>query len=372
MLKIIKSLLSEDARKQLKVFAYYCKLGLFWYFFRDLLSRDVVKQAVSISRRKNDPKIKILYLYNIEGWAVHNVGKLWLDGQDNVDARFLRQNTSLEKDRGRFSEIKFEDYDFVWFGYLLQYFEFCKRYSSNIDMDKIIVTIHDPMELFPICSDWKSREMKQEIRDNEPLLKKLKNIVVISEELKARLEDYNIKSCLIPTMSLVPLIEKDKIISKKCGVLSVAGEDLRKNFELLASIKNAVRNDNPKVKFHEKIGTDYLLPLDTYMRLIDNHEIYLCTSFMEGGPLPAMDAMNRGLVVITTPVGQIQEIIDDGKNGFICRTREEFIDKIEFLSNNLCILQKMRIAARDSISQKRNMAVISEKVSGFIRTLEPA
>lgn len=365
--KIIKLFLPAKIRNQLRILQYYYKLGLLWYFFRDKLKPAAIKQTSVITNQKTGPKTRILYIYNIEGWAVCNVGKLWLGGLNDIETTFLCLNTSLGHDKDRLAEIRLEDYDFVWFGYFLLYVEFCKRYRRILDLNKIVVSIHDPMELFPICEDWKSKEMNQCAQDNGPLLRGLKHIVVIDKEFQFKLLEHNIKTHLIPTMSLIPPVEADNLKTVKCDILNVSGVDARKNFELLNSIKEHCKDKEPKVRFREKIGTDYLLPIDTYVRLMDNHEIYICTSFMEGGPLPAMDAMNRGLVVLTTPVGQIQEIIEDGKNGFICRTQEEFIEKIIFLSENLDILQKMRVASREAIREKRNKALIQGKVSALLR-----
>ena len=366
--KTLKLLLPRKIRDHLKAFYYYHKLGLSRYFFRDKLRSSSSELAAPSSRRysSGQPKIKVLYLYNIEGWAVQNVGKLWLDGLTDVDATFLPLPTPIKDDKYQIVAEQIHKYDFVWFGCLEMYFEFRKRHAHVLDFNKIIVTIHDPMELFPICEDWRSQEMKQCAQDNEPLLRELKHIVVICKEFQSKLLEYNIKTRLIPTMSLIPPIEKEKIRTRKCDILSVAGEDRRKNFELLDAVKKYCKDKGVRVGFHEKIGTD-LLPMDTYIHLIDNHEIYICTSFMEGGPLPAMDAMNRGLAVLTTPVGQIQEIIEDGKNGFICRRQEEFVEKITFLSENPDVLQRMRIVSREAICGKRNRELIQEKVSALLR-----
>jgi glycosyltransferase involved in cell wall biosynthesis len=41
---------------------------------------------------------------------------------------------------------------------------------------------------------------------------------------------------------------------------------------------------------------------------------------MEGGPLPVMEAVLAGLAVVTTPVGQTAEWVEDGASGFVVRT----------------------------------------------------
>ena len=60
-----------------------------------------------------------------------------------------------------------------------------------------------------------------------------------------------------------------------------------------------------------------------YVARLAGSDVYVCTSFMEGGPLPVMEAVLAGLAVITTPVGQTAEWVRDGENGFVCRTYAE-------------------------------------------------
>ena len=66
------------------------------------------------------------------------------------------------------------------------------------------------------------------------------------------------------------------------------------------------------------------LSADDYVRRIADADVYVCTSVMEGGPLPAMEAVLAGLAVLTTPVGQTADWVRHGWNGFVCRTPAEF------------------------------------------------
>ena len=111
------------------------------------------------------------------------------------------------------------------------------------------------------------------------------------------------------------------------------------------------------------------MPEGEYIQMLDGGSIYICTSYQEGGPLPAMDAMARGCVVITTPVGQMMEIIQDGYNGYICSTKEQFLEKIAYLANNPEQLHTMRLASSDTLQQKRSRDIISKKVANFLFTL---
>jgi glycosyltransferase involved in cell wall biosynthesis len=75
----------------------------------------------------------------------------------------------------------------------------------------------------------------------------------------------------------------------------------------------------------EMIPTD-LLPnvrLEYYISEFDlpqyysSLDFYLCLSQIEGVPYPVIEAMSCQSLVISTPVGVVPEIIQDGKNGFI-------------------------------------------------------
>jgi glycosyltransferase involved in cell wall biosynthesis len=294
----------------------------------------------------------ILYLHDYEGWAFDNVGKLWLSQivQGNLKITFKRHQDT--------SPGEMLNYDFVWFNCLFMYELFC------YELKRSIIAIHDPWELFPPIKDWKMREMRNGVL---PILRKAKSIIVISQEMQSVLRKYGINAYTIPTTSLLPLRTRKNLITKKCSLLSVFNSSPRKNPELILSLHDYCR-DQLHIAFDLKVGHK-ILPEENYIELLDEHEVYVCTSFQEGGPLAAMDAMRRGAVVISTPVGQIQEMILDGENGFICETREAFVEKIILLSDNLDLLHRMRLASLDAIFQNRDRKVIEQKVSMFLNAL---
>ena len=58
-------------------------------------------------------KVKILYLYDLEGWAIHNVGKLWLNGLSDLQVTLM--------DFKQFKHSDFARFDLVWFGKISTY-----------------------------------------------------------------------------------------------------------------------------------------------------------------------------------------------------------------------------------------------------------
>ncbi len=54
--------------------------------------------------------------------------------------------------------------------------------------------------------------------------------------------------------------------------------------------------------------------------------VYLCASDSEGTPNPALEAMACGLPVVTTPVGNMPELVRDGETGFLVSRTVEAVE----------------------------------------------
>ena len=104
----------------------------------------------------------------------------------------------------------------------------------------------------------------------------------------------------------------------------------------------------------------------SYIQMIDRTPIYVCTSWQEGGPLPAMDVMSRGGVVVTTPVGQIQEIITDGESGFLCDNSKDFERTLTRLFGDPVFLLKARIKSLAAYRKFRDKQQIQKVVQSTL------
>lgn len=287
---------------------------------------------------------------------MHNVGKLWFSA--NIPEYFSVDMVNYHAIEESFDEFC-KGYDYVWFGYLHMYMKF------NYVPERSIVSVHDPMELFPQIPEWKTcPPLEKSIKT----LRSLKCITTISSELFAIFQKDHIKSYLLPTTTLLPLRD-DFEIQEGCEpvIITVADNQPRKNLNLLYDILSGPSGTTVGYKF--KIGIE-ILPEREYTNMLNDGNIYLCTSYQEGGPIPAMDAMARGCVVITTPVGQMTEIIEDGVSGYICNSKQEFLEKITLLADDSERLHQARIQSIRAIAQKRDPKMISEKVLCFLQTLK--
>lgn len=85
--------------------------------------------------------------------------------------------------------------------------------------------------------------------------------------------------------------------------------------------------------------------------------IYVLPSYNEGMPMSILEAMSYGLPVISTDVGSISSVIEDGENGFLLKPGdvEDIVSKIEYLLNNQSIRLSMQQENLNKISRKFNI-----------------
>ena len=324
-------------------------------------SKDVVALAYQQLTRKQagysirkigsaSPKIRILYIHN--GWAIYNVGLLWFSDADGIQCTLVNIEEFLAHPDMQ------DEHDILLFGYsnLL-------GLAENLTLTKKVWTcVHDPVEIYPEVLHWAS------LKPSPGAISRLKTadkVITISREVQQLLRQAGIRSVRIPTGSLLPvrsLHELDASRDTNLKILTVGRIYPRKNYELFKEIERAARERfGGAIEFSAK--WDYVpLPESEYLRRLDASNVYVCTSYQEGGPLPAMDAMRRGQVVLSTQVGQMPELIQNGVNGFVCKTRSDFLDRLGQLVGNSSLLHTMRRNSLLQIQSERGTAAIADAV----------
>lgn len=128
---------------------------------------------------------------------------------------------------------------------------------------------------------------------------------------------------------------KDREVKNYHTILSHLLKDY--NFKIVATSKSDKEAD---LLSHGKMAK--------YYKSID---VYLVTSSNEGTPNPALEALSTGVPVITTHVGNMVEIIEDGYNGFFSEANvESFKASIKKMSDmGADEYKSMRKAARASV-----------------------
>lgn len=82
--------------------------------------------------------------------------------------------------------------------------------------------------------------------------------------------------------------------------------------------------------------------------LLKTCHLFLLPSFFEGLPMALLEAMSFGVVPVTTRVGSLGYVIDEGENGlFVDRARpEQLAAAIERLSSDRALLERLSAGAR--------------------------
>lgn len=106
------------------------------------------------------------------------------------------------------------------------------------------------------------------------------------------------------------------------------------HFQMAGDISPYLKDECKKgIKFHGAVHDA------TRMNTIyDQADILMVTSSEEGFPLVIMEAMARGCIIVSTPVGDIPFHIKDGENGYLF---SESINEQQILKESLLLLQNM-------------------------------
>ena len=85
-------------------------------------------------------------------------------------------------------------------------------------------------------------------------------------------------------------------------------------------------------------------------RIMAGTDIFLMSSILEGQPLSVVEAMAYGCPIVTTAVGGIPELIQDGVNGLLCPPENPqcLADKIRLMLDDPALRERLANAARDS------------------------
>jgi glycosyltransferase involved in cell wall biosynthesis len=109
------------------------------------------------------------------------------------------------------------------------------------------------------------------------------------------------------------------------------------------------------------------VPNSVVLEEMARHDVFVFPTLLEGMALVVLEAMSRGMVVITTPNSGAVGTITDGKDGFIVpiRSAEAIIEKLELLDHDRDRLEAMSRAAHGK-AQKCSWAAYRERLGATI------
>jgi hypothetical protein len=324
----------------------------------------------------------VTYLYDAEGWALHNVG--------------LSLQRAASENRWPFVIRLAHVEDFMckpWRTDVL-----CLSYIGLFNAGfpyrtwagELICTVHDPSELssFTNTFDWKEYPLKGVSLDA------FDRVAATSQEVCDTIQRaFGVSTFRTPTFphtdpvsETTRLSETDSIVrfvSSTRGKKYASASELywrirglsaylrdstgtfnasllcsvfiltnRKNIAELERISQVVqRAGNGQCAF--STGTGSLRSHTEFLGALSSSDVYVCTSYMEGGPLPVMEAVRSGLAVISSPVGQVEDWVEHGRSGFICRSSGDFEAAALAYLRNPALLRKHQARAIEISGQRR-------------------
>jgi len=222
-------------------------------------------------------------------------------------------------------------------------------------------------------------------------LNKTDLILVVSEQWKKDIEAKHINSRIeiLYNPVLVQEIQKQKEESDLVKALFMGKIGHRKGaYDVLEAAK--LIND-PKIKITlygdgetqklkdlaEKFNLEQNIRIadwisdDKINEAYQNADIYILPSYNEGLPLSVLEAISRGIPVISTNIGGIPEAVKNEVNGFLIEPGDYNLlaDKILLLANNKLLRDQMGAEGYKIAKDKFDVNIIINKLMTFYKEL---
>ena len=85
------------------------------------------------------------------------------------------------------------------------------------------------------------------------------------------------------------------------------------------------------------------------------------TSLWEGMPLALLEAMYLKKPCVVTNVVGNRDVVENGKNGYVCNSVEEFVEKIQFLVDHRDLCDNFGDTAHSAVIETYNSQVMAKK-----------
>ncbi|MCS6803960.1 MAG: glycosyltransferase family 4 protein [Acidobacteriota bacterium] len=113
------------------------------------------------------------------------------------------------------------------------------------------------------------------------------------------------------------------------------------------------------------------VPFEQRWDVLRRADIFVLPSYEEGLPVTVLEAMAVGLPVVTTPVGGIPQVVEDGVGGFFIKPGDvdALVTRVIQLTRDATLRQRMGQANRARIAQEFDVGAYIEKLAGHLRSL---
>jgi len=109
--------------------------------------------------------------------------------------------------------------------------------------------------------------------------------------------------------------------------------------------------------------------LDRPAEALERGDIFIYYSTHDNFPITILEAMASGLPVLTNDVGAAREIIENGRDGYVARTDEEYAEHLCRLIEDPELRQAMGRQARKTVEEKFSWPTVVEKYTALYQNL---
>ena len=154
-----------------------------------------------------------------------------------------------------------------------------------------------------------------------------RKVIVVSQKMMAKLKSSNPEVKVIPcgvSMELFKPMKKERARRKLASTNKIKFEDAKHYVLFSSSFDMEVKNPELARAAVKSLGEDYeLIELKGYSReevalLLNSVDIALMTSKTEGSPQFVKEAMACNCPIVSTDVGDVQQIFNNTEGSFIC------------------------------------------------------
>lgn len=160
-----------------------------------------------------------------------------------------------------------------------------------------------------------------------------------------------------PAKDLKTLIQTANFLIHKLNTRNVTFIQIGEFTKLTEDLKNDIN------KYHLQDYFIFTNKLQYAYRYNQQFDIFVMTSEREGGPTAVLEAMLFEKPIVSTNVGIVPEIINNGKNGFISKIKDyqSLATNLDFLIKNEQIRKSILIGNKDYILTNNSAKIIAEK-----------
>jgi glycosyltransferase involved in cell wall biosynthesis len=314
--------------------------------YKKIEDQKRIKKMWDIELSKKTGKPRILFVSDVKGWA-------WW-----IKSKYLKHYLSDEFDIdiinilgiNPFRQINPTEYDiFFTFGYsYIGYFNYVPKKKKVTG-----VTAHRRKEAIV------------------PMMKKAGWVHANSKLLKNELERWGFKNVFyLPNgvdenifypVTNIP-IDENKITVGHVGKKSI--NKGQQEFIIPAIDQSHV---NKFLHFNDYTNS---IPHQEMPKIYQKFDVYICASYEDGTPNPALEAAACGRPIISNKIGNMPEFIKDGYNGFLVeRNVSQYVEKIRYLSTHPEKMIKMGENARKTILEGWTWETQAENYRNMFREI---